>query len=272
MKTIIRLILTAFLVIFAFTSNTYAEDYTKLSLPEGARARIGKGAIEEIAYSPDGTRLAAISDAGIWIYETQTGIELNLLVDHTGSNNRRPPRSTRFTFSPDGKLIASTDGKRKDKTIRLWDTTTGKIIRKLTGHTRYVHSIAFSPDGQTIASGSLDTTIRLWDVATGKTIQQFKIPDNPRANGVAFNPDGQAIAVGNHGNTLHLWDVATGKTIQQFEIPDNPRVKSVVFSPDGQTIAAGGYYNTVHLWNVATGAHIRTLKGDGRATIGGYIV
>ncbi|MHC5733241.1 MAG: WD40 repeat domain-containing protein, partial [Nostoc sp.] len=71
-------------------------------------------------------------------------------------------------FSPDGKTLASGSG---DNTIKLWDVSTGKAIKTLTGHSSTVNSVGFSPDGKTLASGSGDNTIKLWDVSTGKAIK-----------------------------------------------------------------------------------------------------
>jgi WD40 repeat protein len=91
-----------------------------------------------------------------------------------------------IAFSPDGKLIASGSD---DKTIKLWDVTTGKQLHSLEGHTFGVTSVAFSPDGKLIASGSSydDRSIRLWDVSTG---QQVRAIDGYSLR-VAYSPDGQ---------------------------------------------------------------------------------
>ena len=75
MKTIV----TPFILFILFTLNTFAQDYTRLALPEGAKARLGKGSINEIQYSPDGTRLAVASSIGIWLYDTTTYQEVALL-------------------------------------------------------------------------------------------------------------------------------------------------------------------------------------------------
>ena len=79
MKTTATLVML--LTLFSF--NTFAQDYTQWSLPDGAKARLGKGTISEIAYSPDGTRLAVAGSIGIWLYDTATYQELALLTGHT---------------------------------------------------------------------------------------------------------------------------------------------------------------------------------------------
>ena len=94
-----------------FPLNTLALDRTQLGLPEGAKARLGKGTINDIEYSPDGTRLAVAGSVGIWIYDTATLEEVDLLISHTG-----PVESA--AFSPDGQLFASGS---HDGTVLLWD-------------------------------------------------------------------------------------------------------------------------------------------------------
>ena len=146
-----------------FLQTTFAQDYTRWSLPEGAKARLGKGAIEEsLVFSPDGTRLAVASSIGIWLYDTHTGAEVALLTGHTG-----PVISV--AFSPDGNTLASGN----QKAIQLWDAHTGKHKATLGGHTESVGSVAFSPDGKTLASGSRDSTILLWDL-TAATIESTR--------------------------------------------------------------------------------------------------
>ena len=130
----------------------------------------------------------------------------------------------------------------------------------LEGHTSTVLSVTFSPDGQTLASGSTDGTIRLWDVATGDHLRTLQ-HDNKLFSSVlsvAFSPDGQMIAGATRGGT-HLWDVATGDSLRTLE-----RDSTVVtFSPDGQTLASGSTGGTIRLWDVATGDHLRTLVHPG---------
>ena len=231
-------------VILAWAPNTFAQDYTRWGLPEGAKARLGKGRINEIAYSPDGTRLAVASSIGIWIYDAQTGEELDLLIGPTSG-----VRSV--SFSPDGQTIASVDG-----TIRLWDTDTGTHRRTLTGSPL---SVAFSPDGNTIASGSWDDTIRLWDAHTGRHIRTLT-GHTDDVNSVAFSPDGNTIASGSDDETICLWDAHTGRHIRTLT-GHTDTVNSVAFSPDGKTIASWGSDRTIRLWDADTGEYLRILTG-----------
>ncbi len=145
-----------------FLQDSFAQDSPQWRLPEHVKARLGRGSIVEMRYSPDGTRLAVASSIGIWVYDTITLQEVDLFTGHTSW-------VTSIAYSPDGQMLAS-GGARGDNTIRLWDAVTGEHKRTLTGHSWTVHSVAFSPDGKMLVSGSGDQTIRLWDVATGKSI------------------------------------------------------------------------------------------------------
>ena len=251
------LILITFILTTILTQNTFAQVSPQWHLPEGAKARFGKGTIQEIAYSLDGTKLAVASSIGIWIYDAQTAEELYLLKGHTD-------KVESLSFSPDGTTLASGGG-TFDGTIRLWDVSTGTHIRTIPVKTRYyppgsVDSVAFSPDGTTLTSEN-GGDIHLWEVSTGTHIRMLS-GDTNQVESLSFSPDGNTIAAGDTDGMIFLFDVSTGKNIKT--LTGHTRwVYSVAFSPDGNTIAsASGYWDsTIFLWEVSTGTHIKTLTG-----------
>ncbi|BCL37395.1 hypothetical protein NSMS1_38420 [Nostoc sp. MS1] len=135
----------------------------------------------------------------------------------------------------------------------------GKLLQTLTGHSKYVSSVAFSPDGQTLASGSGDETIKIWNVSTGRLLQTLT-GHSKYVSSVAFSPDGQTLASGSQDKTIKLWNLTTGKLLQSLT-DHSHSVNSVVFSPDGHTVASGSYDNTIKIWNVSTGSLLQSFSG-----------
>ena len=129
------------------------------------------------------------------------------------------------------------------------------------GHTDIVWSLAFSPDGQLLASSGWDDKIRLWNSET----KQHEITLIERADvmTVAFSPDGQMLAAGSWDEAVRLWDPSTGEIIRTL-VGHNEGIESVAFSPDGATLASGSADRTIRLWNTHTWQLKRTLRGQGR--------
>ncbi|KAJ8130289.1 hypothetical protein O1611_g3342 [Lasiodiplodia mahajangana] len=131
-------------------------------------------------------------------------------------------------------------------------------LQTLNGHTRFITSVAFSPDGAVIASGSANT-IRLWSSETGEHLHTFE-GHADLVDSVAFSLDGTLIVSGSNDTTIRLWSYITGEHLHTFE-GHTSGVESVTFSPNDSVIASGSYDNTIRLWSYVTGEHVRTFEG-----------
>jgi len=137
-----------------------------------------------------------------------------------------------------------------------------RVVRILSGHTDWVRSVAFAPDGRLLASGSDDKTIKLWEVATGWELRTLS-GHTDWVHAVAFAPDGQLLASGSRDKTIKLWyrwKVNSGRELCTLS-GHTHEVHAVAFAPNGQLLASGSRDNTIKLWEVASGRELRTLSG-----------
>ena len=243
------------LIILMCCLPTLAQDYTQFGLPEGAKARLGKGAIGKVQFSPDGSRLAISSSIGIWFYDPTTGKALDLL-PQTDSTS-----TFVFAYSPDGTTIARAMNNSK---VGFWDVTTKQRIGTLTKYGHNITAIAYSPDGTRIVSGNSDNAVRIWNTMTLQRIGTLSGYHTGGVTTVAYSPDGNTIATGsgwrnNKDITVQLWNAFTGKRKAKL-VGHTKRITAIVYSPDGKTIATASRDSTVRLWHADTGKHKATLK------------
>jgi WD40 repeat protein len=164
-------------------------------------------------------------------------------------------------FSPQASIVRNLFQKEIDW-VRISsgvEQNWSPILQTLEGHSGQVMSVAFSPNGGKLASGSRVGTIQVWDVTTGR-VEQTLEGHSDSAESVAFSPDGGKLASGSRDGTIRVWDVATGQVEQILE-GHSERVNSIAFSPDGGKLASGSNDGTIRLWDVATGRVEQTLEG-----------
>ncbi len=232
-------------------------------------------AVRSVAFSPDGrTILTGSWDKTARLWDAETGKPLGEPMRHDD-----PIRAV--AFSPDGRSVLTVspiDGNQDEARLwdaapgklgvrlwdakgqaQLWDAATGKPLGKpfchAVGDTKgAVLSVAFSPDGRTVLTGSTDKTARLWDAAAMENVSGlFRHENSVRA--VAFSPDGRTVLTGSDDKTARLWDAATGKPLGEPPRHKNS-VRAVAFSPDGGTVLTGSEDKTARFWDAVTGKPI----------------
>lgn len=214
--------------------------------------------VNSVAFSPDGTRVLSgcVGEETLKLWDTATGALLRTFKGGSGA------------FSLDGTRVLSgisnADSTATDRTLKLWDVTTGTLLRTFQGHSGSVSSVAFSPKGLLILTGSSDYTIKLWNVATGQIVRNFG--NAAAVPSVVFSPNGALVLSGSLDKTVKLWDAATGQFLRSFRAPG--MVSKVTFSPDGASVFAGSGVSEseykisttgAQLWDTRTGQLLRTV-------------
>jgi WD40 repeat protein len=147
-----------------------------------------------------------------------------------------------------------------DRTLKLWDTQSGRCVLTLAGHYNDVPSVVWLPGSDRVASGSLDGTIRIWDMRRGECDRVIAV--NHPVHALAPSPDGKTLASGDYDAMITLWDLESGDCLQTWQEHEFAQVYSLAWNPEGTQIASAASDSTVRIWSVQTGTCEQVIQGD----------
>ncbi|KAF4975683.1 hypothetical protein FZEAL_7573 [Fusarium zealandicum] len=250
--------------------------------------------IVNVQFSPDGKKIAAGSDKGVFIFDADSGAPIQVLEHGLISDDGYMGS---ICFSPDGDYLATTSNYGN---ITIWDLESG-YKEFIDGLGESVHSVCYAPDGSTIASGGEDHTVCLWDVQTRACITTLDLPNliwsiafSPNGkymaagcsdgnayiyhtksaslfatlhghidsvSSVAFSPDSNQLATGSKDFTLKIWELSDPPSCLETLEGHKECVSSVVFTPNGRWVVSGSDDQEVRFWDAKTGESQVTLTG-----------
>lgn len=211
------------------------------------------GAVNTVAFSSDGSWMASGGEDGVLrLWEVPSGDLIHEISAH-------PDTIWALATSPDSTIIASGSA---DGTIQLWDAATGEPIGEPLvdlsdednpeDSTFIVHSLAFSPDGQFLASGGEDNLVRLWRIETGELLATLTSHQNWVLS-LAFNSDGSQLASTGVEPTVIVWNLRTGQPELMVNTGHTNWIRDIAFSPDDSMIVTASVDRSIRFWDTATG-------------------
>jgi len=210
-----------------------------------------------VQFSPDGDLLAVgDNDGTIHVWQWRSGADLEI--------PPQPPADgiMALAWSPTEPLLASTGG-YEGRAIRLWNPLTGKLAGELRGHADWIRALAFTANGQFLASASADRTVRVWRVADGTEFRRFQ-GHRDEVWTVAFLPDGKTLVSGDRAGTVRFWSLdATHRNPSHEELPEKvsaPPDNVLAFAPDSRTFVTACRDGRVRVWSTQP---VRELEQPG---------
>ena len=226
----------------------------------------GTATLYSIDFSPDGVTLATAENTSVKLWyidpgqsdkNQEKGKEADTLQNFNGKTLKgHSAPIINVSFSNDNKMIASAS---RDKTIKIWDISSGWDTLTLQGHVGPVLSVCFSMDDKMLVSAGLDSTVKLWDISTGAEKKNLNFHTGG-VYSVSRSPDGGTVASAGKDGKIRLWNITSGKEKMTLK-GHNQTVINVCFSPDGKTLASSGKDSYVKLWDVRSGLELWTLEG-----------
>lgn len=222
------------------------------------------------AVSTDGITLANEQNGQIrlWKFSINT-TEEPIIIDTKSDSKLR--YSDVMALSPDATRLATTSSRGYAiHPIQIWDANTGELLFTLEAQMRGIHTLAFSPDSKTLASGDTGNTMRLWDMNTGTSRATFKISTSS-FHALTFSPNGKLLASGSYDGKVRLWDATVkkreglstfgGYTAMLTIRGHKNRVSALAFSPDGKTLITAGRSGSIRVWDTTTGSERFSCSG-----------
>lgn len=200
--------------------------------------------INSLNFSPDGTQLASGSKDDI----------VRVWAPSVTAPHAHIAKVICVVFSADGELIAT---RSRDSTIIIWEARTGKLVRKLEGHTSHVKTVAFSPDRQRLVSVGDGRLVRVWNIKTGELMQSLS-GHTKAIWTLALSRDGEMAATGSKDKTIRLWEMTAGNLEHIRTLKARFYISTLAFSPDRQRLVSGGS-GGISVWDVETGGLIQAL-------------